>query len=160
MVATFASIRWRCGWLQLSLGAEGAGLVVVVIVGQGWGHRHWASGHHPSSGEAGAGSGCRRCQEMLGLGGHCLCCRCQAKLGWRKEKKKLKDKKAYLLVLVCWHRYSVAGRRRHWEKLGMEGAVVVVAGGASVGCCIDIGTYLVVVECSWVVHIIDSFWTL
>jgi len=43
-------------------------------------------------------------RKCWGWGAHCLhCCR-QAKLGWRKEKrKKLKDKKAYLLVLACWH---------------------------------------------------------
>ena len=32
--------------------------------------------------------------------------------------------------------------------------VVVGTGGASVACCIDIGTYMAVVECGWVVHII------
>ena len=32
--------------------------------------------------------------------------------------------------------------------------VVVVAGGASVGCCIDIRIYLVIVEWGWVMHII------
>ena len=34
------------------------------------------------------------------------------------------------------------------------GFIIVVAGGASVGYCVDIGTYLVAVECSWVVHVI------
>ena len=34
------------------------------------------------------------------------------------------------------------------------GVIIVVTGGASVGCCIDISTYLVVVECSWVVRIV------
>jgi len=38
--------------------------------------------------------------------------------------------------------------------------VIVVTGGASVGCCVDIGTYLVVVECGWMVRIINSIWTL
>ena len=34
------------------------------------------------------------------------------------------------------------------------GVVVVVTGGASVGCCIYISTYLVVVECGWVVCVV------
>ena len=34
--------------------------------------------------------------------------------------------------------------------------VIVVVGtrGASVGCCVDIGTYLAVVKCGWVVHVV------
>ena len=32
--------------------------------------------------------------------------------------------------------------------------VVIGTGGASVACCVDIGTYMAVVECGWVVRIV------
>ena len=73
---------------SVHIGVNVLRLGVAVIVGQGWGHRHWASGHHPSSGEAGAGSGCHCHQEMLGLGGPLSSLSSSGKTRVEKRKKK------------------------------------------------------------------------
>ena len=51
---------------------------------------------------------------------------------WGRDniKYKIEIKKVYLLVLVHWRRYGVAGCHGRWEKLGMGvgvGTVIVIA---------------------------------
>jgi len=60
-----------------------------------------------------------------------------------------------LVLRWWWPSLSLSNTEARGSLLLLEwGGVVVVAGGASVGCCIDIRIYLVVVECGWVTHII------
>jgi len=96
-----------------------------VVIRQGW---SWEWLSSSLSGKAGTGGG--------GLS--------SSSSGKTVDKKKIKIE-AYLLVLVCWHQYGVAGHCGHCHCWG---------------CCVDIGTYLVVVECGWMVHIVDSIWML
>jgi len=66
-----------------------------AVAGDGHHHnRHWARL------ELGVAISIGVIRKGWGQGGHCCCCCHQAKLG---QRKKLKEKKAHLLVLVYWH---------------------------------------------------------
>jgi len=64
------------------------------------------------------------------------------------------------IAIVVIHRENGVGSGHHCHCQRASAGVRFITGGVSVGHYVDNGTSVGVVECSWVVRIINSFWML